>query len=152
MELNYRPVPSITRFLAGTPTMLSLAAIEPSVELILEAGMDRLREKSVRQTEYLIALWEEMLQPLGVKLNSPRDANCRGSHISLGHPEGLRIDRALIEEMKVIPDFRFPDNIRLGIAPLYTTFADIYNGIERLRRVIVERRYEKYPTHRPEVT
>jgi kynureninase len=152
MEMNYKPVPSITRFLAGTPTMLSLAAIEPAVDLILEAGMDRLREKSVRQTEYLIALWEEMLLPLGVSLNSPRDANCRGSHVSLGHPEGLRIDRALIEEMKVIPDFRFPDNIRLGIAPLYTTYADIYYGITRLRQVIVERRYEKYPTRRPEVT
>ena len=152
MDLNFNPVPSITRFLAGTPSMLSLAPIEPAVDLIFEAGMYRLREKSVKQTEYLIALWEEMLAPLGVKLNSPRDANCRGSHVSLGHPDGLRIDRALIEEMKVIPDFRFPDNIRLGIAPIYTTYADIYNGITRLRRVIAERLYEKYPTHRPEVT
>ncbi|MDE3087926.1 MAG: kynureninase [Chloroflexota bacterium] len=152
MELNYQPAAGVTRFLAGTPTMLSLAAIEPSVDLILEAGIVRLREKSVRQTEYLIALWDEMLKPLGVKLNSPRDPNCRGSHVSLGHPDGLRIDRALIEEMRVIPDFRFPDNIRLGIAPLYTSFADIYEGVTRLRRVIVERRYEKYPTTRPEVT
>ncbi len=152
MTLDYQPAPGITRFLAGTPTMLSLAAVEPSVEMILEAGIDRLREKSIQQTEYLIALWEEMLAPLGVKLNSPRDANCRGSHVSLGHPEGLRIDRALIEEMRVIPDFRFPDNIRLGIAPLYTSYADVYEGIARLRRVIVERRYEKYPHARPAVT
>ena len=152
MTLDYQPAPGITRFLAGTPTMLSLAAIEPSVEMILEAGIDRLREKSVWQTEYLIALWEEMLAPLGVKLNSPRDANCRGSHVSLGHPEGLRIDRALIEEMRVIPDFRFPDNIRLGIAPLYTSYADVYEGIARLRRVIVERLFEKYPRERLAVT
>ncbi len=152
MGLDYRAAPGLTRFLAGTPTMLSLAAVEPSIELILEAGIDRLREKSVQQTEYLIALWEEMLKPLGVKLNSPRDANCRGSHVSLGHPEALRIDRALIDEMRVIPDFRFPDNIRLGIAPLYTSYADIYEGIARLRRVLVERLYEKYPTERPEVT
>jgi kynureninase len=152
MESNYQPVPSIARFLAGTPMMLSLAAIEPSVDMILEAGIVRLREKSIRQTEYLIALWEEMLKPLGVKLNSPRDANRRGSHVSLGHPEGMRIDRALIEEMRVIPDFRFPDNIRLGIAPLYTSYADIHEGIVRLHRVIVERLYEKYSTTRPEVT
>ncbi len=152
MVTEYQPAPGLTRFLAGTPAMLSLAAVEPSVDLILEAGIDRLREKSVRQTEYLIALWEELLEPLGVKLNSPRDANCRGSHVSLGHPEGLRIDRALIEEMRVIPDFRFPDNIRLGIAPLYTSYADIFEGITRLRRVLVERLYEKYPTSRPEVT
>jgi len=122
------------------------------VELILEAGIERLRAKSVRQTEYLITLWEELLQPLGVTLNSPRDARRRGSHVSLGHPEGLRIDRALIEEMKVIPDFRYPDNIRLGLAPLYTTFAEIHAAVTRFRRVIVERLYEKYPVERPEVT
>jgi kynureninase len=152
MALNYQPAAGITRFLAGTPTILSLSAVEPSVDLILEAGIDRLREKSVRQTEYLIGLWQETLRLLGVKLNSPRDAACRGSHVSLGHPEGLRIARALIEEMRVIPDFRYPDNIRLGIAPLYTSFADIREAIMRLRRVLVERLFEKYPTERPDVT
>lgn len=152
MKPDYLPGPGIQRFLAGTPTMLSLAAVEPSVDLLLEAGMDRLRAKSVQQTEYLIALWEALLQPLGVTLNSPRDSGRRGSHVSLGHPEGLRIDRALIEDMNVIPDFRYPDNIRLGIAPLYTSFADIHEAVMRLRRVIVERLYEKYPVERPDVT
>jgi kynureninase len=118
----------------------------------LQAGIQNLREKSVKQTEYLIGLWQELLQPLGVKLNSPRDANHRGSHVSLGHAEGWRINRALIEEMKVIPDFRFPDNIRLGVAPLYTSFADIHAGITRMRQAIVERRYEKYSTAKLEVT
>ncbi len=150
--LDYRPGPGLQRFLVGTPPMLSTAAIEPAVELVLEAGLDRLRAKSVQQTEYLIALWEELLAPLGVALNSPRDSARRGSHVSLGHPEGLRIDRALIEDMAVIPDFRYPDNIRLGIAPLYTSYVDIYEGLTRLRRVLVERLYEKYPVERPEVT
>ena len=152
MKLDYEPGPGLQRFLTGTPTVLSLAAVEPSVELLLEAGVERLRAKSVQQTEYLIALWEALLKPLGVTLNSPRDARVRGSHVSLGHPEGLRIDRALIEEMKVIPDFRYPDNIRFGLAPLYTTFAEIHEAVMRLRRVMVERLYEKYPTERPEVT
>ncbi len=151
-SLDYDPGPGLQRFLVGTPPMLSTAAIEPAVELVLEAGLDRLRAKSVAQTEYLIALWEDWLAPLGVALNSPRDSAQRGSHVSLGHPEGLRIDRALIEDMAVIPDFRYPDNIRLGIAPLYTSFADIYEGLSRLRRVLVERLYEKYPVERPEVT
>ncbi|MEK7311860.1 MAG: kynureninase [Chloroflexota bacterium] len=152
LKLDYEPGPGIQRFLAGTPTMLSLAAVEPGVDLLLEAGMDRLRAKSVAQTEYLIALWEAVLEPLGVTLNSPRDSKCRGSHVSLGHPEGLRIDRALIEEMNVIPDFRYPDNIRLGIAPIYTSYADIHEGVTRMRRVIEERLYEKYPKERLEVT
>ena len=132
--------------------MLSLLAVEPAVDLMLEAGVERLRAKSVAQTEYLISLWEAWLQPLGVTLNSPRDPAVRGSHVSLGHPEALRIDRALIEEMNVIPDFRYPDNLRLGLAPLYTSFADIYEGLSRLRAVIEERRFEKYPVERPEVT
>jgi kynureninase len=151
-KLEYEPGPGLQRFLVGTPPMLSLAAIEPGLDLMLEAGLERLRAKSVRQTEYLIALWEAWLQPLGVTLNSPRDPAQRGAHVSLGHAEGLRIDRALIEEMNVIPDFRYPDNIRLGAAPLYTSFAEIHEGLSRLRRVLVERLYEKYPAERPDVT
>jgi kynureninase len=151
-KLAYEPGPGLQRFLVGTPPMLSLAAIEPAVDLLLEAGLDRLRAKSVQQTEYLITLWEALLAPLGVVLNSPREADRRGSHVSLGHPEGLRIDRALIEEMKVIPDFRYPNNIRLGVAPLYTSYVEIYEGLQRLRAVLVERRYEKYPIERPDVT
>jgi kynureninase len=152
MTLAYEPAPGLNRFLAGTPSMLSLAAVEPGVDLLLEAGLDRLREKSVKQTEYLIGLWETELKPLGVTLNSPREAGRRGSHVSLGHPDGLRIDRALIEDMNVIPDFRYPDNIRLGIAPIYTSFADIHEAMMRFKRVLVEKLYEKYPTDRPDVT
>lgn len=152
MGFEYEPAPGMARWMTGTPAMLSLLAVEGGVDLLLEAGMTRLREKSVAQTEYLIALWDALLRPLGVTLNSPRDPTCRGSHISLGHPEGLRVDRALIEEMRVIPDFRYPDNIRLGIAPIYTSFADIYHALTRMQRVLTERLYEKYPVERPTVT
>ena len=142
--LQYQPARGMQRWQAGTPNILSLAAVEPAI--------DQLRAKSIAQTEYLIGLWEELLQPLGVTLNSPRDYRQRGSHVSLGHAEALRIDRALIEDLKVIPDFRYPDNIRLGIAPLYTSFADIHEGIARIRRAIIDRLYEKYPHERPDVT
>lgn len=152
MELFYASAPGLNRFLVGTPPQLALAAIEPGVDLLLEAGMERLRAKSIQQTEYFIQLWERELQPLGVSLNSPRSAAQRGSHISLGHPDGLRIDRALIEDMHVIPDFRFPDNVRFGIAPLYTRFEDIYETVRRLKHVLVTRLYEKYPAERPDVT
>lgn len=152
MGFEYTPAQGMTRFNVGTPPMLSMLAVEAGVDLLLEAGMDRLREKSVKQTEFLIALWKEWLAPFGVTCNSPLDANIRGSHVSLGHPDGLRIDRALIEEMKVIPDFRYPDNIRCGIAPIYTRFEDVYTAMERLRRVMQEKLYEKYPVERPAVT
>jgi len=149
---DYQPGPGMLRWMVGTPNVLSLAAVEPALDLALEAGVDRVRAKSVRQTEYLIELWRAWLEPLGVGLNSPREASRRGSHVSLGHPEAWRIVQALIEEMRVIPDFRSPDNIRLSIAPLYTSFADIHEAMARLRQVIVERRYENYPSERFEVT
>jgi kynureninase len=151
-KLQYQPAHGIVRWQAGTPNILALSAVEPALDLLLEAGIDRLRAKSIAQTEYLIGLWEELLQPIGVTMNSPRDYRQRGSHVSLGHVEALRIDRALIEDLNVIPDFRYPNNIRLGIAPLYTSFADIHAGVLRIRRTIIERLYEKYPIEKLDVT
>lgn len=142
--LNYEPASGIRRFLTGTPPILSIAPIETGVDILLEAGMARLREKSVRQTEYLIELWRDQLAPLGFTMNSPADPAWRGSHISLGHPDAWRIDQALIEEMNVLPDFRKPDNLRLGITPLYTTFSEIHEAVMRMKRVVEEKLYEKY--------
>jgi kynureninase len=142
--LDYAPAPGIRRFLTGTPPILSLSAVEPGIDLLLEAGLERVRERSVRLSEYLIALWEARLAPLGFRLNSPRDPARRGSHVSLGHDEGLRVNLALIRDMNVLPDFRRPDNIRLGIAPLYNTFADLYAAVDRLCAVVVDRLYERH--------
>ncbi len=151
-KLEYSPAQGIQRFMAGTPSMLSMIPIEAGVDLIMEAGMDRVRAKSVAQTEFLIALWERHLKPLGVTLNSPRDSSVRGSHVSLGHADALRIDQALIEEMNVIPDFRYPDNIRFGVSPLYTSFAEIEEGVMRFKRVLDEGIHMKYSSERPTVT
>jgi kynureninase len=131
--------------------MLSLAAIEPGVDLVLEAGLERIRAKSARQTDFLRELWSEFLQPCGVGWNSPWDARQRGAHVSLSHPEGLRLARALIE-MKVIPDFRAPDNLRLGMSPLYTSYSEIREAVLRLHRVLVDRLFEKFSATAAEVT
>ena len=144
--LNYQPLDDIGRFLTGTPHILSMIPIGVGVDLLLEAGMERVREKSVAQTEYLIALWEEHLQPYGFTLNSPRDAKWRGSHVAVGHPEGWRINQSMIQEMNIIPDFRGPDNIRLGIAPLYTSFTDLHTAVMRMKQIMEEKLYEKYTT------
>jgi kynureninase len=150
--LEYQPAAGLRHFLTGTLPIVSLALIEPGVDLLLEAGMAALRAKSVAQSEYLIELWQAVLAPLGFTLNSPRDAGRRGSHVSLGHVEGMRIDLALINDMQVLPDFRSPDNIRLGIAPIYTSFVDIHSAVMRLQEIVVNRLYEKYPPEPPEVT
>ena len=151
-DLRYEPAPGAARFLAGTPPILSLLVMEAALEPTIEAGTSRLRRKSVAQTEYLIALADELLAPLGVAVASPRESERRGSHVSLRHPEGYRVAQALIDEMKVIPDFREPDLLRFGCAPLYTTYADIWEAIDRTRRVIGERMFERYSPVRRGVT
>jgi kynureninase len=151
-EPEYRPATGLRHFLTGTYPVVSLSLIESGVDLLLEAGLDNLRAKSLHQSEYLINLWEEFLKPLGFKLNTPREAERRGSHVSLGHIEGLRIDQALIHEMNVLPDFRPPDTIRLGIAPIYTSYRDIYTAVMRMQKVVIDRLYEKYPKQAPTVT
>ena len=151
-ELEYRPAMGLRHFLTGSPPIVSLSLIEPGVDLLLEAGLDNLRAKSLQQSEYLINLWEVLLEPLGFTLNTPREADRRGSHVSLGHAEGLRIDMALIHELNVLPDFRAPDIIRLGIAPLYTTFRDIHTAVMRLQKIVEDHLYEKYPGQAPVIT
>jgi kynureninase len=149
--LEYRPAAGLRRFLSGTPPVVSTALIEPGVQLLLSAGMPQLRAKSIAQTEYLIALWQQELAPLGYTLNSPRDAALRGSHVSLGHQHGLGIDLALIRELDVLPDFRAPDNIRLGIAPAYTSYVEIHDALQRLALAVTEQRYLNY-SNAPKVT
>jgi len=146
--LDYLPAPGAARFLTGSQPILSMLALEAALDSLLEAGIERIRRKSILLTEYMIYLADTLLAPLGFTLGSPRISSWRGSHISIRHPEGYRINRALIEEMNIIPDFREPDNIRLGFSPLYTSFIEIREGVERMRRVMLEERYKKYPPER----
>ena len=151
-DLDYSPAPGIKRFLTGTPPILSLLPMEAALDLPLQAGMDSIREKSILMTEYASFLTDELLAPFGFSFGSPRDSAQRGSHVSIRHAEGYRINRALIEEMKVIPDFREPDNIRLGFAPLYTSFMEVWDGFDRICKVMKGMKYEKYPKQRLTVT
>jgi len=151
-DLDFTPAQGMNRFLVSSPPVLSMLAMESSVEVLLKAGMERLRRKSVAQTDYMIALNDHFLAPLGFTLGSPRSVEQRGSHISLRHPEGYRINRALIEAMNLIPDFRDPDNLRLGIAPIYTRYVEIWEAVQRIRRVMEERIFERYSDQRLAVT
>lgn len=151
-DLSYTPTEGIRRLLVGSPPILSMLAIEPALDLVLEAGSSRLRHKSVRLTSYLVYLADTILSSWGFALGSPREVAQRGSHVSIRHPEGYRINQALIKEMQVLPDFREPDNIRLGLAPLYTSFAEVWEAIDRIRRAMEEGRYLHYPTERLPVT
>jgi kynureninase len=136
MERDYDPEPGIRRFLVGTPPILQLAAVEEGVRLSGEAGIEALHAKATALTELIVAIHDEKLAPLGFELGTPRDPARRGAHVSLRHPEAWPICRALIEGARVIPDFRGPDSIRLGVAPLYTRYADVYDALERLGELV----------------
>jgi kynureninase len=151
-DLAYRPAEGIRRFLVGTPPILSLLALEPALDLVLEAGVQAIRAKSVRLTSLLVDLMDEVLVPLGFSLGSPRDPDRRGSHVSLLHPEAYRISRALSEEMKVLADFREPDLLRFGLAPVYTSFTDVWQAVDCIRQVVETGHYQSYSSKRQPVT
>ena len=150
--LEYEADSSIRQFLTGTPPILSLELMEPGVDMLLDVGMKALRQKSVQQSEYFIYLWEEKLASYGFSLKSPRDVSQRGSHVSLGHKQGLSISQAMIHEKNIIPDFRPPDNLRFGLTPLYLSFKDIFNVVSRIEEIMQEKLYEKYLDSAPVVT
>jgi kynureninase len=136
MERPYEPARGVRAFLAGTPTILALGAVDEGAKLAADAGIDRLRDKAAALTELIVAIQDERLAPLGFRLGSPRDAARRGAHVSLAHDDAWPICRALIERARVIPDFRGPDSIRLGVPPLYTRFVDVYDALERLADLV----------------
>ena len=151
-DLQYDPAAGIDRFLAGTPPMLALSAVESSLDMLVPVGMDAIRAKSIALTEYMIALFDMHLAGIGFTLGSPRDAAIRGSHVSIRHPMGYQINQALIAEQNVIPDFREPDNLRLGLSPLTTSFCEIWDGVDRIATTVRAELHKKYPAARKAVT
>jgi kynureninase len=130
----YDPVPGIGRFTTGTPDVIGTAAVAEGVSLLAEAGIEALRDKGMRLTGYLINLADAWLAPLGFNLASPRDAARRGSHVCLSHPEAARIGSALTAA-GVIGDLREPDRLRLGLAPITTSFTDVWEAADTIRRI-----------------
>lgn len=135
MTEPYRAAPGMRRMLTGTPPVLAMQPLIGMLDLIAEAGMPAIREKSIQLTERAIALSEKHLSPYGVRLASPRDADRRGSHVTIDHPD-FRAVTAHIWEQGVIPDFRPPDGIRLGLSPLSTSFAELDAGVEAIRAAL----------------
>ena len=149
MGPSYDPVPGIDRFLAGTPAVVGIAAVEEGVRVLAEAGIDRLRAKGIALTDYVIELAGAWLP--GFDLATPADPCRRGSHVSLRHPDAWRVTQALIEA-KVIPDYRTPDRLRLGPAPVSTGFADVWEAMSRLRQIMADKSYERFSGEPSRVT
>ncbi|MEU6485705.1 kynureninase [Streptomyces sp. NPDC046887] len=152
MGPEYDPVASIGRFLVSTPPLLSLAAIDPALTVVEEAGVARIRAKGLLLGRLADALADDWLAPLGFRPASPRPPELRGSHLSLHHPEAWRICQTLAAEAKVVCDYRTPDRLRIGPSPLYTRFTEVWDALDRLREVAARGAYLARPAGLARVT
>ena len=132
---DYEAAPDIRRFTVGTPPILALVAAIEGIRVSAGVGIDAIRSKSIALTQLLIALFNAWPEPLGFELGSPRDPKLRGGHVSLRHPMAEQVWTTLIDHHNVVPDFRTPDSIRFGLAPLYTRFTDVWDAMDRTRKV-----------------
>jgi kynureninase len=135
MGPTFEREPGIRGWLVGTPGIIALTSAQGGIEVVAEAGIDRIRAKGIALTEYAIALVDAWLAPLGCSVGSPRDPARRGAHVSIRHPDAKRLTRDLITR-GVIPDFRAPDSVRIGMSPLTTSFDDVHRGLTALRELI----------------
>ena len=140
-EAGYRPADGIERALCGTPPILSMAALDAALDLILEADLALIRAKSEALTALFVTAVEQECGAV-VRLVSPRDASRRGSQVSFAHPDGYAVMRALIER-GVVGDFRAPDVLRFGFAPLTTRFADAWDAARALADVLSSHAHER---------
>ena len=152
MSPDFTPTEGIRRFHVGTMPILSTAAIGPGLDLTLEAGIDAIREKSVAMTSFFVDLYDLLLADIGFGLVSPRDPDRRGSHVTISHDEAWHLTNALIEIGQVIPDFRAPDRIRFGFAPLYNTFEEVHQAAAVLHWLVESGEYKRIDPKPRQVT
>jgi kynureninase len=134
-EVAYTPAAGVTRFRVGTPQLLSVAALEASLDLWAEVDLDLVREKSLRLTELFISLVDTRLAEWGVEVVTPRQSSQRGSQVALRVGDGYAVMQALIER-GVIGDFRAPDLMRFGFAPLYVSHTDVWDAVDALADIL----------------
>lgn len=145
-ETDYRPAAGVARYVCGTPPVLSMIALECGVDMFQDLDLAALRRKSMALTDLFIRLVEQECDGFGLSLLSPRAAERRGSQVSLRHAEGYPIMQALIAR-GIIGDFRAPDILRFGFAPLYVRFADLWDAVAALRDILSSRAWDKPEFH-----
>jgi kynureninase len=133
----------IRGFQIASPSIIGIRGVQVAFEMIEEATIDAISEKAATGTQLMIDLYDAWLADLGYTLLTSRSADERGGHISLGHPDAARICIALRQFANVIPDYRTPNSIRLAIAPLPTSYTEVWDGFERIRDLTISRKYEE---------
>ncbi|MED1468459.1 kynureninase [Bacillus salipaludis] len=147
LEHTFTPAETAGAYQIGTPHVLSMAPLLGSLEIYAEAGIENIRKKSLEINQYFMDLIEVELADLGFEIGNPRDDVRRGGHVCLEHPEAARICKSL-KENGIIPDFRAPNVIRLAPIALYTSYEDVWNVVQILKKIMVEKQYEKFANER----
>jgi kynureninase len=137
----FEPADHIRRFQIASPSIMGIRAVQASYTMIEEAGMRAISEKAALGTDLILALYDAWLAPLGFSLLTPRDHHKRGGHITVGHPDAKKIAAAMRSMTNTIPDYRTPDSIRLAIAPLPTSYTEVFDGLERMRDLVQSKKY-----------
>jgi kynureninase len=136
MGPDYVAATGIRRFITGTPPVIGMLAMHDPIAMIAEVGIAAIRAKSIALTEFAIELADTLLAPLGVTLASPRETSRRGGHVTLNHPAMREVNAALWEQ-NVIPDYRDPAGLRIGLSPLTTSFAELHLGMLAVRDALL---------------
>ena len=137
----FEPADDIRRFQIASPSIIGMRMIQSSFKMIEEATIEAIEHKANVGTEMMIALFDAWLAPLGFELLTPRNPKQRGGHITIGHPDAKKIATAMRTQIKVVPDYRTPDSIRLAIAPLPTSYTEVYDGFARLKDLVETKKY-----------
>jgi len=134
---------TIRGFQIASPSLMGIRCVQTAFSMIKEAGIDAIAHKAAIGTQMMIELYDAWLAPLGIELNTSREAKERGGHISLVHPDAAQICVAMRTISNVIPDYRTPNSIRLAISPLPTSYVEIWDGLERMRDLVASGRYKE---------
>lgn len=152
MGADFIRAKNIRGFQIASPSLMGIRCVQAAFEMIKEAGIKRISEKAEIGTELMIGLYEAWLKPLGFSLNTPRDAQSRGGHISLVHPDAEKICVAMRVMANVIPDYRTPNSIRLAISPLTTSFTEVWDGFYRMKELVESGNYKQVAESTSRVT
>lgn len=147
MRLDFEAAPTAAAWQIGTPTMLSAAPLLGSLKVFAEAGIERLRTRSLALTSYLIELVDDLPAEMGYRVGTPRDPARRGGHVAVEHRDAWRVCQALLAR-GVVPDFRPPDVIRLAPIALYTTYHEVWQAVRHLAAVVLDGDLERYSGER----
>jgi kynureninase len=143
MGPKFEKAQSIRGFQIASPSLIGIRCVQSAFNMINEAGIAQIAIKSAQGTELMIDLYDHWLKPLGFELNTPRNSDHRGGHISLVHPDAAQICVALRTLSKVIPDYRTPNSIRVAISPLATSYVEVWDGFARIRDLVASGEYKK---------